>query len=434
MKLINNFNAHFFFLLILFSAGSCRINHADCLGGIEKSVVWTAGENNVDGYRIPGIVVTDKGTVLAFAEERPVFGDEDPKSIVLKRSKDGGKSWSDNRCIEKCDGSYWAANSDKIDPLDVKEKKEVWTNVAPLIDKETGRIFFFYALSEGAVAGQNLQRYTKVFYKYSDDDGVNWSERSEITDILNAKEDGTPNEDANGARITDANGFSCDYLGRAFHMPGPGHAIQLSGGRLLLQVWNRTALGVLNKGEIPVAERKYGICTIYSDDHGGSWHYGSAFGHDGMNMNESRMAELSNGDVYINARYVSTRSGSPDNHRITAISHDKGLTWSDIHIDTNFPSTSPCDGGLIAFMDKGKERNILLYSKNESPGKRCNLVVRMSSDEGKSWPVVKVIDQGPALYSDLAILPDNTILLIYETGKNSPVYCARFKLKWLTDN
>lgn len=418
-----------FFLLIIICICSGVKN--DNIPNCEKSIVWAARENNVDGYRIPGIVVTKKGTALAFAEERPTMGDADIKSVVVKRSEDGGKTWSGNIYIEKCDGSFWSNHAKDIDPMDVPDKKEVWTNIAPIVDVQTGRVFFFYALSEGKVAEQNMQRYTRVYYKYSDDDGLTWSGRSEITDILNVKENGTLNVDENGKTITDVNGFPCDFLGRAFHMPGPGHGLQLSNGRLLLQVWNRTALSKLGEGEIPVTERKYGVCTVYSDDHGRTWEFGSAFGHNGLNMNESRMAELSNGDVYMNARYVNMESGSTDNKRITAISHDKGKTWTDIHVNDNFPSTNPCDGGVVVLPDDNVENNILLYSKNEFPGKRSNLVIRMSYNDGKSWPVAKVVDEGPAWYSDLAVLPDKTILLIYETGKDRPVYCVRLNQEWI---
>ena len=398
----------------------------------EKTIIWDAGENNVDGYRIPGIVVAKDGSVLAFAEERPVYGDADPKSIVVKRSEDKGTTWSDNIYIERADGSFWANHQDLIHPDDVQDKKEVWTNIAPIVDKETGRVFFFYALSEGEVAGQNLQRYTRVFYKYSDDHGVSWSDRREVTGILNAREDGSPNKDADGNWITDENGFPCDYLGRAFHMPGPGHGIQLSNGRLLLQVWNRKALGVMGEGTIPVEERKYGISTLYSDDHGETWQYGSAFGH-GHNMNESRMVELENGDVYINARYVPVEPGERNNHRVTAISQDGGISWENIKIDKNFPISNHCDAGLVSMKRNTDNKHVLLYSKNESTEGRKNLVVRMSEDEGQSWPVAKVADEGPAMYSDMAVLPDNTVLLMYETRKNSPVYCIRFNLEWLNN-
>lgn len=419
-----------------FGISSCQLKFSgnNKQSSFQKTIVWEAGENNVDGYRIPGIVITSKGTILAFAEERSLLGDADPKSIVLKRSIDGAQSWSNNIYIEKCNGEYWLNHLNEIDPVDNKEKKEVWTNIAPIVDTETGRIFFFYSLSEGVVSGQNLQRYTKVFYKTSDDDGLTWSKRNEVTDILNAKENGMPNKDENANWITDVNGFPCDFLGRAFHMPGPGHGIQLLDGRLLLQVWNRTALGSLENGEIPIQERNYGICTIYSDDHGDSWKYGSAFGHNGLNMNESRMSELANGDVYLNARYVTRKSGQKNNYRITAISHDKGIKWEGIKIDKNFLLSNPCDAGLIALKGKVGDKTLLLYSKNESLEGRKKLVVRLSYNEGKTWPVVKVVDEGPAWYSDLAELPDKTVLLIYETGKDSPVFCVRLNQTWIESN
>jgi len=423
------------FLSLLFFIFNCcssipNAKYRDEKELFQKTIVWRVEGSSVDGYRIPGVVVTPKGTILAFSEERPIYGDADPKSIVVKRSEDKGGTWSQNIYIENCNGEYWSVHSEEIDNYDVLDKKEVWTNPAPLVDKQTGRIFIFYALSEGLVNGENLQRYTKVFYKFSDDEGLNWSDRVEVTGILNSREDGFPNKDRDENWITDVNKFPCDFLGRAFHMPGPGHGIQLSNGRLLLQVWNRTALGTLKKGEISLDERRYGISTIYSDDHGETWKYGSSFAHNGLNGSESRIAELQNGDIYLNTRYVKEKNS----HRMIAYSYDKGITWGDFQIDQNFPLSNTCDAGLIAFKDEKQNKTLLLYSKNESPEGRKNLVIRLSSDRGKSWPISKIIDEGPALYSDLAVLPDNSILLIYETGKKSPVYCIRFNLEWLKNN
>src|SRR5690606_31948737 len=158
-----------------------------------RSTVWAVGENGADGYRIPGIVVSGSGTLLAFSEERPLYGDADPKSLVVKRSRDRGISWSDNIYIEISNGEYWRENRDAVHPDDDPIKKEVWTNIAPIVDRETNRIFFFYALSEGKIKDQNLQRYTRVYYKYSDDDGISWSGRKEVTALLNAKENGQAN-------------------------------------------------------------------------------------------------------------------------------------------------------------------------------------------------------------------------------------------------
>lgn len=399
----------------------------------QKSIVWDAGEESVEGYRIPGIVVTNKGTVLAFAESRVDYHDETPNHIVLKRSTDGGTKWSPIFYIEKSDGNFWVTHKDMIDPADVADKKEVWTNIAPIADKITGQIFFFYALSEGAVSDKNTQRYTRVFYKCSDDDGITWSDRVEVTDLLNVKEDGSPNVDEQDNRVTDMNGFPCDFHGRAFHMPGPGHGIQLSSGRLLLQIWNRTALGKLDEKQtlvsVPISERKYGICTIYSDDHGKTWKYGSSFGED-LHMNESRMVELDNGDVYVNARYT---IGGKDAYRAVAVSRDGGIRWTNARIDEAFPFTDQCDGGLVRLTTSKEGKSRILYSKNESPEGRKNLTVRLSYDEGKTWTISKTVDGGSASYSDLAVLPNKNILLLYETGKNKPLYCARFNIEWLTD-
>lgn len=396
-----------------------------------QTIVWDKSEGDVEGYRIPGIVVTSKGTALAFAEARIDYHDHTPNHIVLKRSTDGGLSWSPSIYIEESNGNYWATHTEGIDKNDNSHKKEVWTNIAPIVDSQTGRIFFFYALNEGGIAEMNLQRYTKVFYKYSDDDGLTWTERKEVTHLLNAREDGGSYLDNQNKPVVDSNGFPCDYLGRAFHMPGPGHGIQLQSGRLLLQVWNRTALAQMDKTgqyiSIPIKDRKYGVCTLYSDDHGETWHYGSAFGEE-VFMNESRIIELDNGDVYMNARYTLPEKNS---HRATAISHDGGIHWTDIKIDSLFPLSNQCDAGLTKITDPENHKTYLLYSKNESTEGRKNLTIRLSEDNGKTWPVSKTVTSSTASYSDLAVLPDNTILVLYETGKYKPVHCVRINLEWI---
>lgn len=394
-----------------------------------RSIVWEPKGTEIEGYRIPGIVITAKGTVLAFAEARVDYRDETPNHLVMKRSIDGGKSWSNTVYIEKSDGSYWKEHKDEIIPSDDISKKEVWTNVAPIVDKVTNRIFFFYALNEGSINGENLQRYTKVFYKYSDDDGCTWSDRKEITYLLNVNKQGMPNLDEKGSPILDINGYPCDHRGRAFHMPGPGHGIQLSSGRLLLQVWSRTALGQIdtegNYHSVPIDERRYGISTLYSDNHGETWQYGSSFGEE-LRMGESRIVELNNGDVYMNSRYTSKEK---NNYRATAISHDGGINWTELKIDKNFPLSNQCDAGLARL--KIKDTTYLLYSKNESTEGRKNLTIRISSDDGNSWEFIKSIDKGSVSYSDLAVLPDNTILILYETGKNKPMYCVRVNMSWI---
>ena len=106
------------------------------------------------------------------------------EQLGLKRSTDGGRTWGDEIVIERKDGAYWNAHGHP-------GVKETWTNCAPVVDKETGKIFYFYALNDFDQR-KHRQRVTKVFYKVSEDDGLTWSDRVEDTDILNVKKDGSP--------------------------------------------------------------------------------------------------------------------------------------------------------------------------------------------------------------------------------------------------
>jgi sialidase-1 len=117
---------------------------------------------------------------------------------------------------------------------------------------------------------------------------------------------------------------------------------------------------------------------------------------------------------------------------MTAVSHDKGKNWNDIKVDQSFPLSHQCDAGLVRLSWPREGKNRILYSKNESPQGRKNLVIRLSYDEGKTWHCVKTIDPGSAGYSDITVLPaksfnkitDKTIIVIYESGKS--LRCAVF--------
>ncbi|NND06780.1 MAG: exo-alpha-sialidase [Saprospiraceae bacterium] len=93
-------------------------------------------------------------------------------------------------------------------------------------------------------------------------------------------------------------------------------------------------------------------------------------------------------------------------------------------------SSNPCDAGLIAIKNIN-HGTTLLYSKNESIDGRKNLVVRLSEDNGTSWPFSRTMDKGEVWYSDMAALSKDKILLLYETGNDSPVFCTAFDLSWV---
>lgn len=388
-----------------------------------ETTVWADRENEIAVHFVYGLTATRAGTLLAFAEARIGSGhDETPHHLALKRSTDSGATWSETILVERADGSYWRTQGQS-------ERRECWANPAAVTDRSTGRVFVFYVLNEGAHDGKNMQRHTRNFYRYSDDDGMTWSPRVDITDLLNAKADGTPNRDAGGEWIRDANGFPCDYLGRAFHMPGPGHGLQLKDGRLLMQFWNRTAIGT-DAGQVPREQRAYGLRLLYSDDGGDHWKTGPAFGEE-IGPTESRLVELHDGSLYLNARVDG--AGNTMRRRAIFIGADRGLTWVFRGYDTEMPSYTNVDSGLLAVEHAG--RQVLLLSHSRDPRRRVGLTVSASLDAGKTWAIHKAFNDEGANYSDLVQLPDGAIGVLYGNGASAhtgfPVKFIRFNLEYL---
>ena len=382
----------------------------------EEKVVWQNKEENAWPYHVYGLVQSSKGALLAFAEGRQgKGGDADPHHLVLKRSTDGGRNWSRNIYVEKGDGSFWSANGEP-------GKLECWTNTGPVVDEKTGRVFFFYALNEGT----RQQNWTRVFYRYSDDDGLTW---------LPSSEEGGRNE------VTHL--FADNPHGWTFHMPGPGHGIQLrhqqgkhadKNGRLMLAVWHRRA--------VTANPRLYGVSMLVSDDHGETWRRAGDAGVE-HGMNEGRIVELEDGRILLNTRGGgAVRDGKKvdtQKHRVYAWSNDAGETFGKPEVHTEFEySRNGCDSSIQRYTTTTQNRtNILLFSRPANPRQRARMTVSLSSDEGKTWSTQKLVHDGPSFYSDLAVLPDGTIGLLYGKGKSpheqlpDHVAFAHFNLEWL---
>ena len=341
-------------------------------GFYDDGVLWPL---NVDaGIRehfVYGLAVTKNGTVLAFSEGRILPGDSNPHHIVLKSSKDNGKTWLPSQILVR------------------SINKESYANPTPLVDPKSGKIFLFYA--------RNIEnKSSEVFYLTSKDHGATWSGPESVTSL-----------------------FHSDPLKRPFHLPGPGHGIALKNGRLILQVWHRYSV------ELSIPERKYGVSVIYSDNHGRTWKSGGYIPQtDSMPANESRLVELKNGSILLDCRYA---ANTGEIKRIQSFSTDKGRTWSKPVLGT-LPAFTSVDAGLNK-MNMGN-KFYLLFTRPVGPG-RNNLGISYSEDEGKTWSLPKIIYKGPANYSDLAILPDNTIFVIYGRGEPRSAAWVRFNLQWL---
>lgn len=374
----------------------------------EKIDLFHADKGGYKLYRIPGIVVTKSGTVLAYCEARKNDrGDWGAIDILLRRSADGGKTWDEPRTVANVPGPK------EKNPVALAQKlankDDVTYNNPVMIPDRSGAVHLLFCLE-----------YMRCFYARSDDYGKTWTTPAEIT-----------------STAFDPIKKQYDWKVLA---TGPGHGIQLKSGRLLVPVW-------LSLGTGGHAHRPSVVTTIYSDDAGKTWKPGEiAVPHtdEWLNPNESCVAELADGSVMLNAR-----SESKPNRRLITTSPDGATKWSTPAFDDAL--TEPvCMGSLLAVPGA---KPLLLFSHPDNlekanaktppaPGSgrdRKNVSVHLSDDGGKTWTAKRSVETGPSAYSDLALAKDGTVLLLYERAaeKGTTAYgrltLARFPVEWVKD-
>lgn len=180
-------------------------------------------------------------------------------------------------------------------------------------------------------------------------------------------------------------------------------------------------------------------CVIYSDDHGETWHWGgSSQGYAG----EACIVELSDGSVYMN-----NRNHDPETlgYRSWCISRDGGQTFTEFGVDRTLVESRchaslarynfPCGDkpGRILFLNPAVHDNV-----KQDPGPRHSMTIRVSYDDGKTWPVSKCLREGPAGYSDMIVLEDGTILCAFEISESGfprdEIMLCRFNIEWLEED
>ncbi len=348
--------------------------------GLQQTNVFVSGHDGYHTYRIPALVVSTNRTLLAFCEGRKTGGgDSGDVDLILKRSADGGQTWSEQQTV-------WS------------DAANTCGNPAPVVDQMTGVVWLLMTWNLGTDTENSISRGSskntrRVFVSHSDDDGRTWTVPAEITAAVKSPEWG-------------------------WYATGPVNGIQLTRGghrgRLVIPA-NHTEL---RDGEI--VSRSH---VIFSDDHGASWQLG---GSEDEKTNESTLVELADGSLLQNMR-----SYHGKNRRAVAVSQDGGLTWSPVKLDETLIEPI-CQGSMLRLTWAGDATKSRILFCNPASVKRENLTVRFSYDEGVTWPISKVIHPGPSAYSCLARLADDSIGCLYECGEKRPyerISLGRFSLQ-----
>jgi len=340
------------------------------------------------GARFPNVVVATDGTVLATHGATGGGGDWWKKGVQVRRSKDGGKTWSK--------------------PITIANPG--WQGGGLTVDETTGDILAFVEARHPKPVDKELPIPLTVYR--SADHGKTWKAQKTVI-----------HPDKNG------------------NVPGmhmAGHGITLQHGKhkgRLLRPARYWAGGTSNRP-------KHHNTAIYSDDGGKTWKTSDPFPATGTG--EGTVAELSDGRIYYSSRRHWEPKGAESRMRWEAWSDDDGQTWKDLAISKVLPDG--CNAGLVRLPVRG--RDILLYSHPDNT-KRINGTVWASFDGGKTWPIKRLLGPGKFAYSSLAAGRQKTpsegwIYLQFEGNPNDDRKkyrsrlerengIARFNLSWLLE-
>ncbi|MGP4086394.1 exo-alpha-sialidase [Streptomyces sp. KR55] len=342
-------------------------------------------------FRIPAIVQTSEGTLLAFAEGRVLnCGDATDIDIVMKRSTDGGRTWGPLQVVN--DGAG-----------------DTHGNPAPIVDRGTGRILLAQTYNTGRTDSGNCEVPCdrQPHLQYSDDDGRTWSDPRDLS-----------------PQIMPAHWNS-------WYATGPVHGIQLAqgshAGRLVFGVNTETWDGTRVTGNH--------AALIVSDDGGDTWRVGAndswPIAFDGtfrQKPSEVTLTEHTDGSLLVSGR---EQDGTDLGHRTQTVSRDGGDSFA-----TPFQPVPDLYAPQVQCATLRLGDRMLLSCPGD-PDRRRTMMIRSSYDGGRTWESVDrgtVVTRDWSGYSDLAPIDDSTAGLLYEGGTvdaRDEIRFARFNEEWL---
>jgi sialidase-1 len=352
------------------------------------TTVFESGKEGFSSYRIPAIIQLPNKRILAFAEGRlNSAADFGNVKIVMKSSDDNGRSWSALKVVVDY-GNLQAGNA------------------APVVDLldpayPDGRIIVFY--NTGNVSESDLRKglgLREIWYISSTDNGMTWSSSINITNQVHH---------ANGNMLGRSYESKLDWRSYA---NTPGHAVQSLEGKYKGRIY---IAANHSSGPSQPHFKDYNAHGYYTDDHGKTFKLGASLEIAGSN--EATAAFISNDRLILNAR---NQSGQIKN-RIVAYSNDGGTHFDTSFFDLQLPDPI-CEGTILKIGQK-KGKSILAFVNASDTFYRNNLTVSLSFDEGKTWPIRKLIDhtndplkqkQDYSAYSDIVAIGKREIGILYE--------------------
>lgn len=334
--------------------------------------LWQPDETYTN-HRIPGMLVTHRGTLLAYCEARRDANDWAMMDILLQRSEDHGITFGENILLAEGTQEHPTVNN----PI--------------MIQDHNGRIHFLYCEDYTIRGGRILRR-------YSDDDGITWSEPIDLT------------------------AFAMPDFHNAFAL-GPGHGITLGDGTLLVPIWM-----VPKHYEEPLHRHSPSvISTFYSKDQGETWALGEILDilPQVICPNETVAAVTSQGEVYLNIRQQAA-------HRANAYSATGYSHWT--QYGPNHKLWDPqCFGSVVAY-DDGVHPYSLLFGNCDCKTARKNVTIRISTDEGKTYPHSRVIDAERGGYVEVAADNKNGLIyVLYEAQFGKTDHLVVCNYEWITE-
>lgn len=345
--------------------------------------VFTAGENGYHTFRIPAIVKSTNGTLLAFAEGRKNgtadFGDID---LVMKTSQNNGNTWSNLVVL-------------------VDEKDLQAGNPGPVVDVLQNQVLLFYNTGnnhEHEVRKGNGER--RVQFILSKDHGKSWSSPRDISPWVHQLEQENP--------------WRCYAI-------TPGHAIQATRGKYKGRIF---VAANHSQGEPQQDWSDYRSHGFYTEDFGKTFHLTPTLKYPGSN--EATAAFLGK-KLILNARDQSGKS----RRRVVAVSRDGGVSWKNEYVDTVL--LDPINQGSLLLLEDGKT---LAFSNAHHEQERNNLSIHISKNGGKSWYKRISIDRTEepdkkknyTAYSDLVNLNTKSLGILYEQNNYTEIVFK--EVKW----